>query len=98
MAWAGEARTLDAATNLAGAMAAGVPDGWVVPLTGGRLAAFAPPVVALVLAHLAPRRVRVDLLSPLCAPVAEGAPGPGLAGLPGAPAPVRATEAWFGTA
>lgn len=72
---------LDVATALAAGMVTGAADGGVLQAPSGMLGRFCPPAVAVLLAHLVPAGMRVDVCSPLVA---------GMPQLPPAPAPAAA--------
>jgi hypothetical protein len=56
---------LELATGLAATMAMGASDQAILPAAAGWIGPYSPAAVALLMAHLSPRSLRVDVSSPL---------------------------------
>lgn len=96
-----DAEPLEQVTGIAAAMAAGASDAAILPAGAGLMGPYAPETVAVLLAHLVPSKMRVDLSSSLvghlvpsdlAAALSASAKGAAMQPAKGAPAAATATS------
>ena len=60
-----DSEPLERVTGIATAMVSGASDGLILPAASGQCGPFVPAAVAVLLAHLVPSGLRIDVVSPL---------------------------------